>query len=84
MSLSLFSQSSFRYLIREYSWWSTHPSETAVIAFILFTILTITLSIMIVYLTQPLPKGMIIVLYMEIISNSILKIGFLELQSNFQ
>jgi hypothetical protein len=84
MSLSFLFQSSLKYLIREYSWWSTHPNETAVIAFVLFTIIIITLGIMIVCLTQPLPKGMIIVFYMEIISNSILKISFLELLSTFR
>jgi hypothetical protein len=67
---SFLSQSSFKYYIREYSWWSTHQTETAVGTFVLFTIITIIVGIIIVFLTQPKPSGMILLFNIEIISNS--------------
>jgi hypothetical protein len=46
--------------LREYSWWSQHPTEMIIGAFVLFTILTIIVGIIIVCLTQPKPSGMIV------------------------
>ncbi len=51
---------------REYSWWSTHHTETAVGTFGLFIIITMIFGIMIICLTQPKPSGMIILFYIEI------------------
>jgi hypothetical protein len=67
---SFLSQSSFKYYIREYSWWSTHPTETAVGTFVLFTIIAMIVGIIIVRLTQPKSSGMILLFNIEIISNS--------------
>jgi hypothetical protein len=66
MFISFLSQSSFKYFIREYSWWSTHQTETAIGTFILFTIITIIIGIIIVCYTQPKQSGMIILFYIEI------------------
>jgi hypothetical protein len=59
MHLSFLFNSSFKYFIREYSWWSTHPTQTAVGTFIFFTIITIIIGIIIVCFTQPKSSGMI-------------------------
>jgi hypothetical protein len=75
-----FFQSSLKYLIREYSWWSTHPSETKVGIFVLFIIITIILSVMIVYFIKP-KSGMIELLYIEIVSR--FKQKFPKLHFNF-
>jgi uncharacterized membrane protein len=82
MFLSFLSQSSFKYFIREYSWWSTHQTETAVGAFVLFTIIITIVGIIIVCFTQPKPSGMIVLFYIEIISNS--KDNLLQLLSIFR
>jgi hypothetical protein len=66
MFLSFISQLLFKYFIREYSWWSTHQTETTMGIFILFIIITMIIGIMIVCLTQPNPSGMIILYYIEI------------------
>ncbi len=70
MFISFLSQSSFKYFIREYSWWSTHPTETKMGTFILFTIITIIIGTIIVCFTQPQQSGMIVLFNIEIISNS--------------
>jgi hypothetical protein len=60
MFLSFIFQSSFKYFIREYSWWSTHQTETIVGTFVsLFIIVTMIIAIMIVCFTQPKAPGMI-------------------------
>ncbi len=51
------------YFIREYSWWSQHPTETIVGVFVLFTIITMIVGILIVCLTQPKLPGMIVFLF---------------------
>ncbi len=59
-------QSLLKYFIREYSWWSTHQTETTVGTFVLLIILTMIVAIMIVCLAQPKPSGMIVLFYIEI------------------
>jgi hypothetical protein len=81
-----FSNSTFKYFIREYSWGSTHQNEINVGIFILFIIITIILSIIIVCFTQPKSSGMIILFYIEINFNSkdkFVTINFKFLDKNF-
>jgi hypothetical protein len=62
--ISFFSLRSLEYInnifIREYSCWSTHPSETAMGTFILFIILTIIVGVLTVCLTSPKPTGILV------------------------
>jgi hypothetical protein len=73
MSFSLFFMIISIFDWREYSWWSTHPTEMAVIAFVFFTILIIAIGTMVVCLTQLISSGMILWFSFQITSNPQMK-----------
>jgi hypothetical protein len=55
-----------KYLIREYSWWSTHQTaETVTGVLVLFTITVMAVGIMIVCFTQPKQTGMNALFYID-------------------
>jgi hypothetical protein len=70
---------------RQYSWWSTHPTEIRVIAFIVFIIIVIIVDVLTVYFTALKPTGMLVFFFISIsLLYKKLLVIFFEKMINFE